>query len=445
MNLQSMAVLSSLALASAAGAQTAVQWRVEDGGNGHWYQLVVGAGEPLAWEFARDRAVAAGGYLATLVTAAENDFAFSVSQFSDGWQVTSGSPTYCVGPWLGGYQPRGSTEPLGGWRWVTDEPWSWTNWWAPAHEPNNGCGGGEDYLQWLGQGTANPSSWWNDGGFPGGCGVPSPRSYLVEWSADCNNDGIVDYGQCRDGTLSDYNSNNVPDCCEQGTACVIGNYPVQWRVEDVGNGHWYSLRPAACWSVAQSAAQAEGGYLATLTSAGERQFVGALVPSTDDTFTVIVGGSRLPSSSMYTGWTWVTGESFVYAAGEWMGGNPGCCAPNEFFLCVNRQGLLGDTAECDTSRVVLEWSADCNNDGIVDYGQILRGELADTNANGVPDICEPCMADIVQDGLVNGIDLAAVLNNWGTKGGVIDADVNNDGVVDGADLALVLNAWGPCP
>jgi len=387
---------------------------------------------------------------------------------------------------------------------------------------------------------------------------------------------------------------------------------VQWRVQDGGNGHWYSLRPAACWGVAQSAAQAEGGYLATLTSAGERQFVGALVPSTDNTFTVIVGGSRVPSSSMYTGWTWVTGESFVYAAGEWMGGNPGCCAPNEYFLCVNRQGLLGDTAQCDTNRVVFEWSADCNNDGIVDYGQcrdgtlpdynsnnvpdccehsvscvpgrypiewpievggnghwyhlseqtfltqpeavsfaasmgaslatvttsseyqrllaagfdgcwlggrrsaanptawewlsgepwsyspwandprstsepwlilissgpwccgfgdsgpwlfraamewssdcnndgivdygqILRGELADTNANGVPDICDPCIGDIVQDGLVNGIDLAAVLNNWGTKGGVIDADVNNDGIVDGSDLSIVLNGWGACP
>jgi hypothetical protein len=37
---------------------------------------------------------------------------------------------------------------------------------------------------------------------------------------------------------------------------------------------------------------------------------------------------------------------------------------------------------------VIEWSADCNNDGIVDYGQILAGQLPDVNSNGVPDGCE---------------------------------------------------------
>jgi hypothetical protein len=34
---------------------------------------------------------------------------------------------------------------------------------------------------------------------------------------------------------------------------------------------------------------------------------------------------------------------------------------------------------------VLEWSADCNNDGIVDKGQILAGEFSDANNNGIPD------------------------------------------------------------
>ena len=38
---------------------------------------------------------------------------------------------------------------------------------------------------------------------------------------------------------------------------------------------------------------------------------------------------------------------------------------------------------------IREWSADCNGDGVVDYGQIQSGELADTNHNGVPDVCDP--------------------------------------------------------
>ncbi|MSQ90859.1 MAG: hypothetical protein EXS01_05635 [Phycisphaerales bacterium] len=47
--------------------------------------------------------------------------------------------------------------------------------------------------------------------------------------------------------------------------------------------------------------------------------------------------------------------------------------------------------------------------------------------------------DINLDGVVDGIDLAAVLSGWG---GTTDGDVNGDGVVDGADLAFVLSNWG---
>jgi hypothetical protein len=99
----------------------------------------------------------------------------------------------------------------------------------------------------------------------------------------------------------------------------------------------------------------------------------------------------------------------------------------------------------------VEWSADCNADGIVDYGQIRAGELADTNTNNIPDCCESgtscngCPGDVDGSGAVNGVDLAAVLGNWGTNGGKYPgADTNHDGVVDGVDLAQVLGNWGSC-
>jgi hypothetical protein len=108
--------------------------------------------------------------------------------------------------------------------------------------------------------------------------------------------------------------------------------------------------------------------------------------------------------------------------------------------------------QTDIARAVLEWSADCNSDGIVDYGQIRAGDLEDTNANNIPDCCETsascdiCPADVDESGAVSGVDLAAVLNSWGPVGAKYPrADVNSDGVVDGADLAMVLSAWGPCP
>jgi len=55
----------------------------------------------------------------------------------------------------------------------------------------------------------------------------------------------------------------------------------------------------------------------------------------------------------------------------------------------------------------------------------------------------PCRADIAgADGAVDGADLAAVLNAWGSAGGAADLDCS--GSVDGQDLAEVLNAWGAC-
>jgi hypothetical protein len=44
---------------------------------------------------------------------------------------------------------------------------------------------------------------------------------MIEWSADCNGDGIVDYGQILAGELDDTNANNIPDCCEQGANCPV--------------------------------------------------------------------------------------------------------------------------------------------------------------------------------------------------------------------------------
>jgi hypothetical protein len=100
---------------------------------------------------------------------------------------------------------------------------------------------------------------------------------------------------------------------------------------------------------------------------------------------------------------------------------------------------------------IIEWSADCNSDGIVDFGQIHAGELDDANGNNIPDCCEAgvacaCSADITGNGNVDAADLAAVLSAWGgAPSGKENADINGDGSIDAADLAGVLSAWGPCP
>ena len=60
----------------------------------------------------------------------------------------------------------------------------------------------------------------------------------------------------------------------------------------------------------------------------------------------------------------------------------------------------------------------------------------------IPD--EPaCPGDVSGDGVVDVLDILAVLAAWGETG-ELPADVSGDGVVDVLDLLAVLGDWGPC-
>ena len=54
-----------------------------------------------------------------------------------------------------------------------------------------------------------------------------------------------------------------------------------------------------------------------------------------------------------------------------------------------------------------------------------------------------CPEDINGDGVVDVLDLLALLAAWGNPGG--PEDLNGDGIVDVLDLLQLLAAWGPCP
>jgi hypothetical protein len=441
--------------ATVAGAQSAaVQWKVEDGGNGHWYRMV--APGTIGWHEARSLALGMGGDLASITSLGESEFVLVVTSDLSGWS-TDGQ--YLIGPWLGGYQDHSAPdyhEPAGGWRWASGEPWLFTRWRAP--EPNNGWGGGEDFLHLLTQPpTIGISPNWNDANFPNDL----IKSLVVEWSADCNNDNIVDYGQCHNGTLPDYNSNNIPDCCDHGEPCVVGNYPFQWRVADGGNGHWYQITQRTYgtydWSETRATCLSAGGDLASFESSSEWLFTRTrcreLPPNPVNSGQLLAGGRRAAGSSSQ--WTWLTGQAFSYFA--WNAGTPNDGDGADMVLCVGAG--IGSASTFDgwddwftvglSSGFITEWSTDCNNDSIVDYGQILTGQLADSNTNGVPDICEQpqCRdADITNNQIIDGADLGAMLAFWGPVNPILpQADINRDGEVNGADLSLLLSFWGPCP
>jgi len=135
-----------------------VQWRIADGGNDHYYERVPVAGN-IHWvdanTAAEDRSYnGLSGHLATITSPEEQDFIIS----------NLGGSALLNEYWLGGYQPPGSPEPGGNWRWVTGEPWSYTNW-APTeptdsydgHTPSIPRGSDEEALQFH-RGTGE----WND-------------------------------------------------------------------------------------------------------------------------------------------------------------------------------------------------------------------------------------------------------------------------------------------
>jgi hypothetical protein len=433
-------------VASVAGAD-AVQWRVEDGGNGHWYRAIAHS-PAIGWDSARQSAASMGGHLATVTSAAENQLAFELSVSAGCWNENAG-------PYLGA-----AKNSVGQFEWITGEPFEYSNW-LPG-EPSSGAW--EPALAMIGVPSSHaPGSYWNDYE-----STPFSRwtfnGSVVEFDADCNNDGIVDYGQCRDGSLPDFNGNNIPDCCEQGTVCTVGSYPVEWRVADGGNGHWYQLIQNGsylCWTEANARATGKGGTLVSETSPAEHQFVSGRLVSQAAAWTGRWGpwiGARFTGGA----WGWSSGEPWTFAA--WYPGEPngGGNEPVVSYIAIGEGGGCGRTTTwndwldcatvqpsgCDVGvwNYIVEWSSDCNNDGVVDFGQLLNGVLFDANGNNIPDVCEfgGCAGDINADGAVDGTDLAVVLSNWGENPPKGLGDANGDGTVNGTDLAIVLGSWGPC-
>lgn len=56
----------------------------------------------------------------------------------------------------------------------------------------------------------------------------------------------------------------------------------------------------------------------------------------------------------------------------------------------------------------------------------------------------PCPPDLDGDGAVTGVDLAAMLAQWGSQEAGMQADLTDDGLVDGDDLVALLASWGAC-
>ena len=160
--------------ASACAAHAApVQWKVEDGGNGHFYDFIAyPVFQSISWDTARDHAATqsyggARGHLTTITSAAEQAFFASLPRQTN-WVY-----------YLGASQDFTATKSDEGWSWVTGEPWDYTAW-ATLNglrmEPSDTVGGiypgmedgTENYLSTYANPAGNYSMWNDIGGIRGG-------------------------------------------------------------------------------------------------------------------------------------------------------------------------------------------------------------------------------------------------------------------------------------
>jgi hypothetical protein len=190
-----VAIAFWLAMASQAGAGVVVEWRTEDGGNGHFYELV---DQRVTWPMAKAAAESMSfmglpGHLATITSAAENEFIAT--------NVLAGD-AIDIGAWIGLTDDEnfGGSESFGqpnrmvdGWHWVTGEPVSFTAWNSFSAEPNNGVpnhSGDEDWailFFWRGDAVWNDQTAFYAPPFiveyePAQAAVPEPASLLI-WAA----------------------------------------------------------------------------------------------------------------------------------------------------------------------------------------------------------------------------------------------------------------------
>jgi hypothetical protein len=95
---------------------------------------------------------------------------------------------------------------------------------------------------------------------------------------------------------------------------------VQWPVSAGGNDHWYEvvMDNQSSWTQSEAAAEQTGGYLATITSPGEQQFLESLLHNyASSSGAYWVGFKETNTEGVYA---WVTGEPVSYT--HWNPGEP---------------------------------------------------------------------------------------------------------------------------
>ena len=165
-------------------------------------------------------------------------------------------------------------------------------------------------------------------------------------------------------------------CLLISSAAVLGEgYSwTTWEVADDGNGVLVAVVfERGLWEDQRTLAKAEGGYLATIMSQEEQEFVLGVIQAAETASSgehdyYWMGLFQKPEGAEPAGgWEWVTGEPLNYDAStstwdgytNWKGGEPNNgWGAGEDFGCIHRSsGVWNDGKACTGLRAVIEKEA----------------------------------------------------------------------------------------
>jgi hypothetical protein len=276
------------------------------------------------------------------------------------------------------------------------------------------------------------------------------NSALVEWDTDCNSDGIVDYGQCRDGTFPDSDGNNIPDCCEVGEACVPNMlHNGSFELGPAQGCGWICLATGdnrlVGWEITLNSVDRErtepggcnenwfashGNYSIDMNGCSVGGIIRQFVPTEVGARYELSFDLSLNPTNVAVGRLRASaGDASVIFEYVRRSENP---QPNEHHR-------MEFTATSPITEVIFEslnreYSAQWNGP-VVDSARMIPA---------VPTTPTCVSSDIYRDYNVNGADLGILLSQWGPVTPLTESDLNGDGVVNGADLGVLLSFWGPC-
>jgi hypothetical protein len=285
--------------------------------------------------------------------------------------------------------------------------------------------------------TSNADEWYR------ACHVDANVSFIVEWSADCNADGLVDKGQILSGQLQDVNNNGIPDGCE--TPCAFTTQPasttiipgadatfasafaraghaLRWRRNgvDLADSSRLSGTASPTLTIRQVASADQGVYdcVATGPCGSVASAVAELsCKATIDTQPqggVFVGGQPVTLSVVASGGTGATYR--------WR--RDGVAIFN---------GVIHQGATTPTLTINLDEPSQSGS-----YSVAVTNSCGTTISQGAW-VEVRCPADFNDDGGTDGQDLFEFFEAW--SGGLSSADLNFDGGTDGSDITAFFTRW----